>query len=91
MKTYTKRFAALWTLSLACALSSSAAVLPPDQLLADDALAVLTIPDNPKAKAVGWECAISRLWEDPALKPFREKRRPAHHRGGYGDRPSLCL
>jgi hypothetical protein len=73
MKTSTNRFTVLWALSAACVLSGSAAVLPPDQLLADDTLAVLTIPDYPKAKAVGRECAMSRLWDDPALKPFREK------------------
>lgn len=73
MKTTVNRIAVLSALGLVCALGASAAVPSPDQLLADDTLAVLTIPNYRQAKAAGRACAMSRLWDDPAMRPFRQK------------------
>src|SRR4051794_1474391 len=50
-----------------------AAVPPPDSLLASDTLLVVTIPDYGKAKTSWAQWPASKLWDDPALKPFRDK------------------
>src|SRR5436190_5627965 len=66
----------LFFLSLGClvlAFSARAAVPAPDALLANDTLGMLTIPDYTKAKSVWTRQAMTRLWDDPALKPFRDK------------------
>jgi hypothetical protein len=52
---------------------SDAAVPGPDQLLPADTIAVVTIPDYTAARSVWGEQALARLWNDPALRPFREK------------------
>jgi hypothetical protein len=52
---------------------SDAAVPAPDQLLPTDTIAVVTIPDYTAARSVWGEQALARLWNDPALRPFREK------------------
>src|SRR5947207_3093504 len=49
------------------------AVPPPEKLLPDDTLGVITVPDCAKARAAYDANATSQLWRDPALKPFREK------------------
>ena len=46
---------------------------PPDKLLPGDALAVLTVPDYKKATASWKKNPYGQLWNDPALKPFRDK------------------
>src|SRR5437899_4041375 len=53
--------------------TARAGVPPPESLLSSDALGLLTIPDYVKAKSVWSQWPSARLWNDPALKPFREK------------------
>jgi hypothetical protein len=63
-----------WLAVLAgCALSSSAAVPAPEQLLPDDTLAVLAVPDFARVRAAQKQSAMALLWDDPAMKPFRDK------------------
>src|SRR5436305_1794129 len=64
----------LYSLILLATVSAAwAAVPPPDSLLASDTLVVITIPDYAKAKT-GWaQWPTARLWDDPAVKPFRDK------------------
>ena len=69
-----KRSLPLLVLICLCAsLSTRAAVPPPETLLSSDTLGFLSIPDYVKAKAVWSQWPTARLWNDPALKPFREK------------------
>jgi hypothetical protein len=53
--------------------AATAAVLPPEQLLPDDTLAVVTVPDFAKVQATYKSSPQLQLWSDPALKPFRDK------------------
>jgi len=61
----------LWFCSLHAVFAAT--VPPAESLLASDTLAVVTIPDYTKAQAVWAQWPSSRLWNDPALKPFRDK------------------
>jgi hypothetical protein len=58
---------------LCATLTLIAAVPAPDSLLASDTLAVLTVPDYAKAKSIWGQWPSTRLWNDPAIKPFRDK------------------
>jgi len=68
----TKRLC-LFLASLCCWLPLRAAVPPPDKLLPKDTVLVVTAPDWDS----GWKfltgTPYGRLWQDPALKPFRDK------------------
>jgi len=69
-----KRFLSTVILAWFCTLATAfAAVPPPDGLLASDTLVVLTVPDYTKAKTTWKESPASRLWNDAAIKPFKEK------------------
>lgn len=57
---------------LFAALATAAPVPPPDKLLAADTLAVLTITDYKKARAEWDRWPMVKLWNDPAMKAFRE-------------------
>jgi hypothetical protein len=60
--------------SLLClAFAAGAAAPPAEQLLPDDTLAVVTAPDFPRLRAICQRSPRSRLWNDPALRPLREK------------------
>ncbi len=50
-----------------------AVVPPPDKLLPDDTLAMFSVPDFAKARDVYGHSPQFQLWQDPALKPFRDK------------------
>src|SRR5438046_2403371 len=63
----------LFSAALCMTASIRAAVPAPDALLANDTLGMLTVPDYTKAKSVWSRQAMARLWDDPALKPFRDK------------------
>jgi len=52
---------------------AGAAVPAPEQLLPDDTLIVLTAPDFSRFRQVCQRSPKSRLWNDPALKPLRDK------------------
>jgi hypothetical protein len=58
---------------LLLALGAAASVLPPDQLLPDDTLALFTIPDFSKLRDIYNTSPQLQLWSDPAMKPFRDK------------------
>jgi hypothetical protein len=64
-------FSTLTFLSLA--LAAGAAVLPPEQLLPDDTLSIVTIPDFAKMRSIYDNSPQFQLWADPAMKPFRDK------------------
>src|SRR5437867_9716698 len=63
----------LFALLASLAMSGQAAVPTPEKLLPDETLGVITVPDWAKAKAAYDGNASSRLWRDPALKPFKDK------------------
>jgi hypothetical protein len=49
-----------------------AAVPPPEKLLSDDTLLVVTAPDFAKLRETFKSSPQSQAWSDPALKPFRD-------------------
>jgi hypothetical protein len=55
------------------ALTSGAAIPAPEQLLPDDTLILLTAPDFNKLLQIRQKSPKSQLWNDPAMKPFRDK------------------
>ena len=55
------------------ALATGAAVPAPEQLLPDDTLLVLSAPDFPKLRQISQRSPRGRLWNDPALKPLKDK------------------
>jgi hypothetical protein len=58
---------------LALAFAATAAVLPPEQLLPDDTLFAIAIPDFTKVQSIYKSYPQLQLWADPAMKPFRDK------------------
>jgi len=54
-------------------LRAGAAVPPPEKLLPKDTMLVVTAPDWSKAVRFWNGAPYSRLWQDPALKPFKDK------------------
>jgi hypothetical protein len=67
-----KRFFLLPVLAGFC-LHGRAAVPPPEKLLPKDTLFVVTAPDWPKAWAMATNNPYGRLWQDPAVRPFKDK------------------
>ena len=63
----------LFTLLVGLTSAIHAAVPTPEKLLPADTLGVFTVPDYAKARAAYEANASSRLWRDPAMKPFTEK------------------
>lgn len=57
----------------ALGLAWAAPVPPPDQLLPRDTLAMVTVTDAARARRTYGQWATVRLWQDPAMKPFRDK------------------
>ena len=55
------------------ALTSRAAVPTPEKLLPEDTLVMVTAPDFAKLKEIIRKSPESQLWNDPAMKPFRDK------------------
>src|SRR5262245_7450707 len=55
------------------ALSSAAGTPPPDKLLPGDTLGFITVPEYATAGSNWSNWAMSQLWRDAALKPFKEK------------------
>lgn len=64
---------ALLLASLALAFALPAALPAPEKLLAADTLAVLTVPDWAKSKVNFANSPQGQLWDDPVMKPFRDK------------------
>jgi hypothetical protein len=50
-----------------------AAILPPEKLLPKDTALVVTMPDFVAARGLMTNSPFGRLWQDPALKPFKDK------------------
>lgn len=63
----------LITLAALLGQSGSAAVPPVEKLLPPDTLLVLSTPDWTKLREVSKKSPQSQLWDDPAMKPFRDK------------------
>ncbi len=59
--------------SLTFIASTRAAIPPVESLLPSDTLLVLTIPDFTKMRAVAKQSPQWLLWNDTAMKPFRDK------------------
>ena len=57
----------------ALALTASAAIPAPEQLLPDDTLILLTAPDFTKLRQICQKSPKSLLWNDPAMKPLKDK------------------
>src|SRR5437899_6582447 len=55
------------------AQSPGAAVPAPEKLLPEDTLVVLTVPAFAKMREVYQKSQPSQLWNDPAMKRFRDK------------------
>jgi hypothetical protein len=69
-----KKIPALLLAALGCALfHADAAVMPAEKLLPDDTLAVFSIPDFGKIRDFYQSSPQGQLWNDPALKPFKDK------------------
>ncbi len=56
---------------LAC--HAGAAVLPAEKLLPDDTLVMFTVPDYLKVRDIYQNSPQGRLWNDPAMKEFKDK------------------
>ena len=56
---------------LAFAAPIRAAVPPPEKLLPDDTLVVITAPDWSRLTAIYRNSAYGRFWNDPAMKPLK--------------------
>jgi hypothetical protein len=63
----------LFPLLLALTLPTVAATPPAAQLLPPDTLALFSVPDWDQALAYWNDSAYGKLWQDPALKPFKER------------------
>jgi hypothetical protein len=58
---------------LGVAASGAAAMIPsPERLLPDDTLAMVTVPDFSKVREIWKISPQTRLWKDPAMKPFKD-------------------
>lgn len=58
---------------LGFAIAAPAQVPPPEKLLPNDTLLLVTAPDATKLLSVFTNSPHGQLWNDPALKPFRDK------------------
>ncbi|MGP8200337.1 MAG: hypothetical protein ACLQU4_12645 [Limisphaerales bacterium] len=67
-----RRFFLLLVLGGFC-LGARAAVLPAEKLLPKDTALVVTMPDSRAAWTIVTNSPYGRLWQDPAVKPFKEK------------------
>ena len=57
----------------ATAFAGFTAIPPVEQLLPADTLFVFAIPDCAKMRGIWQQSPYCQLWNDPAMKPFREK------------------
>lgn len=53
--------------------SAHAAVPPAEKLLPDDTLVMFTVPETAKLKEISKKSPAAQLWNDAAMKPFRDK------------------
>lgn len=62
-----------WALLVVAATAVLAATPPAPKLLPPDTLALLAVPDFVQLRAAQKASPVAQLWNDPALRPFREK------------------
>ncbi len=62
-----------WVALLAPVMSLRAAIPPAENLLPEDTLLVLTVPDFAALRAAAHQSPQWQFWKDPAMKPFRDK------------------
>jgi hypothetical protein len=62
----------LFAAFLLLALNSQGAIPTPEKLVPDDTLILLTAPDFGKLKDLLKKSPPAQLWDDPAMKPFRD-------------------
>jgi hypothetical protein len=55
-----------------CALAGAVAVPSPEQLLPDDTLVMITVPDVARLKEAFRQSSQGAFWNDEAMKPFKE-------------------
>lgn len=68
-----KKILCLLAALLPLAFCAGANVLPAEQLLPEDTLVLLSVPDFTKLSGIYSSIPQVRLWADPAMKPFRDK------------------
>jgi hypothetical protein len=66
-------FSLLAALAMTAINSLAAPVPPPEKLLSDDTLVMFTMPDWDKAMELHARSPQTKLWQDPVLKPFKDK------------------
>jgi hypothetical protein len=66
------RFILLLILGGFC-MGARAAVLPPEKLLPKDTALLVTVPDSLRAWGILTNSPYGRLWQDPAVKAFKDK------------------
>ena len=59
-------------LPLALSFQASAAIPSPEKILPDDTLILITAPDFTKVRDTWKKVPQTQLWNDPAMKPFKE-------------------
>jgi hypothetical protein len=62
-----------WAGLITVACGAWAAIPSPERLLPDDTLVLVTAPDFAKLKETWSKLPQSQCWNDPAMKPFKEK------------------
>ncbi len=60
-------------MALAVSLRAGGAVPPPEKLLPRDTVLVVTAPDWARAGLFWSNAPYARLWQDPGLRPFKDK------------------
>jgi hypothetical protein len=66
------RWLSLMSISTLLSAPALAAIPTPDRLLPDDTLVVVTAPDFSKVRDLYRRSPQTKLWSDPAMKPFRD-------------------
>jgi len=72
MRNHLRRFFVFGVLATS-AFGASAAIPSVEKILPDDTLAMVTTPDFTKARAAYHTAPQSQLWDDPAMKPMKDK------------------
>jgi len=67
------RWFPVFTFFLGLALTASAAIPAVEKILPDDTLVLVTTPDFAKARQTYRSSPQTQLWDDPAMKPFKDK------------------
>jgi hypothetical protein len=70
---YTKARWFVFTLAAGLAFTAAAAIPSVEKILPDDTLLMVTTPDFAKARQAYRSSPQTQLWDDPAMKPFKDK------------------